>query len=80
MMIRKLRGLYEVDGIMAKLTKREREIVALLAQGRRQTDIARLLFISPRTVETHTRNMRKKTSASSTLVLTLRAVTEMAES
>ena len=37
----------------ARLTPREREILALLAEGRNQRDIARALSISPKTVGIH---------------------------
>jgi len=42
------------------LTDREREILGLLAQGKRNEDIARELFISPQTVQTHIRNILGK--------------------
>lgn len=62
--------------IMSRLTKREREVVRLLAQGRRQTEIARLLTISQRTVEAHVRNARGKTGAKSAFELAVRAAIE----
>ena len=42
------------------LTDREREILGLLAQGKRNDDIARELYISPQTVQTHVRNILGK--------------------
>lgn len=42
------------------LTAREREVLQLAAEGRNATQIARDLFISPRTVETHRANVMKK--------------------
>ena len=62
--------------IMAKLTQREREVVALLAQGTRQAEIARRLCISPRTVEAHVRSARSKAGASSSFELAVRAAVE----
>ncbi|MGW3494815.1 response regulator [Streptomyces sp. NPDC001020] len=41
------------DNVFAKLTTREREIVALVAQGMSNTDISRELVISPATTKTH---------------------------
>jgi DNA-binding CsgD family transcriptional regulator len=66
----------EVGGIMAKLTRREREVVKLLSQGRRQTDIAKALCISRRTVEAHVRSVRMKTGASSAFQLAVWAAVE----
>ena len=43
-----------VDPI-AELTPREREILALMAEGRSNRGICRKLWLSPKTVETHTR-------------------------
>ncbi len=42
------------------LTNREREIVKLIAEGKSNKEIARLLFISVRTVERHRANMMDK--------------------
>jgi two-component system response regulator FixJ len=41
------------DGRLARLTAREREILALLAAGHQNREIASKLDISPRTVEVH---------------------------
>jgi DNA-binding NarL/FixJ family response regulator len=62
--------------IMSKLTRREKEVVTLLAQGKRQVDIAKLLCVSARTVEAHTKNARSKVGARSTFELALRAAIE----
>ena len=61
---------------MSRLTRREREVVALLAQGKRQTEIARVLCVSSRTVEAHVRNARGKTGATSAFDLAVRAAVE----
>jgi PAS domain S-box-containing protein len=53
----------EDEADTSPLTEREREVVRLLALGRRGRDIATELFISPDTVETHTRNARLKLGA-----------------
>jgi len=41
------------DGKLASLTKREHEVLDLLAEGHPQGEIARALVISPKTVGTH---------------------------
>jgi DNA-binding NarL/FixJ family response regulator len=41
---------------MAELTPREREIIALMAEGRSNQGICRALWLSPKTVETHIRS------------------------
>jgi len=47
----------------AILTKRERQIFDLLAEGVTGEEIARRLFVSPETVRTHVRNAMKKLHA-----------------
>ncbi|HLB38991.1 MAG TPA: response regulator transcription factor [Actinomycetota bacterium] len=46
--------------LLGDLTDRERQILQLLAQGKRNDDIATELFISPQTVQTHVRNILGK--------------------
>jgi RNA polymerase sigma factor (sigma-70 family) len=46
--------------LLNDLTEREREILQLLAQGMRNDDIAKQLYISPQTVQTHVRNILGK--------------------
>ena len=46
--------------LLGDLTDREREILGLLAKGMRNDDIAKELFISPQTVQTHVRNILGK--------------------
>ncbi len=41
---------------LAELTPREREIIALMAEGRSNQGICRALWLSPKTVETHIRS------------------------
>jgi DNA-binding NarL/FixJ family response regulator len=46
--------------VASNLTKREREILRLLADGLRQDEIAERLFISRKTVSTHVANILRK--------------------
>ncbi|KAA9352722.1 response regulator [Larkinella humicola] len=46
--------------LIHSLTPRENEIVQLLIEGYSNTDIAEQLFVSPRTVETHRKNIYAK--------------------
>jgi len=57
----------EVQTLFAALTEREWEILRLLAEGRRNDDIASALFISPQTVQTHVRNVLGKLGVHSKL-------------
>jgi DNA-binding NarL/FixJ family response regulator len=58
----------EEDSLMAKtLTRREREILALLAAGASAREIARQLFLSPNTVRTHIQNILTKLQVHSRL-------------
>jgi DNA-binding NarL/FixJ family response regulator len=50
------------DGLqsMPRLTKREKEIIKLIAEGKTSAEIGTILFISTPTVETHRRNIMQK--------------------
>ncbi len=50
---------------LAALTHREREVLALVADGRTNRDIADVLFIEARTVEKHVEHIRAKLGARS---------------
>ena len=45
---------------LAELTPREREVLALVAEGRTDRGIAEALWLSPKTVETHVRTIFRK--------------------
>jgi DNA-binding NarL/FixJ family response regulator len=47
-------------GVTARLTKRERQILRLLAEGLQQDEIAERLYISPKTVGTHIEHILSK--------------------
>ena len=55
-----LRAAGTVPGALAELTAREREVLALLAEGRDQVAIADELFISSTTVSTHIQRILSK--------------------
>ena len=55
------------------LSQREHEIVRLAVAGQSTPDIARHLFLSERTIETHLRNAYTKLDVNSKLELTRRA-------
>jgi DNA-binding NarL/FixJ family response regulator len=66
----------EKPTIYAKLTPREREILQLIAEGKNTKEIARYLFISVKTVETHRRHIKKKLKVDSIAELTKIAIRE----
>ena len=52
-----------------KLTRREAEIISLLAKGKSSNEIAEVLFLSAHTVNTHRKNILKKLNLNSTVDL-----------
>ena len=63
-------GLSEV----ASITKREKQILELLAQGKTTAAIATELFLSPLTVDTHRKNLLQKFEVKNTAELLMAAV------
>jgi len=63
-------GLNEV----ASITKREKQILQLLAQGKTTATIATELFLSPLTVDTHRKNLLQKFDVKNTAELLMAAV------
>lgn len=55
-------------------SKREREILELLAQGKSSRDLGQMLSITERTVETHRKNMIQKSKTKNTVELIAYAV------
>ncbi|MGY1617312.1 response regulator [Geodermatophilus sp. SYSU D00691] len=55
-----LLGPRRADDPLALLTPREREVLALMAEGRNNVGIARRLFLTERTVETHIASIMQK--------------------
>jgi DNA-binding NarL/FixJ family response regulator len=58
------------------LTKREREVLQLIAEGMTTKQIARQLFVSQKTIRTHRSNMMRKLDLHSTAALTLYALSK----
>jgi DNA-binding CsgD family transcriptional regulator len=58
----------------SELSEREREVLSLVVQGHNSEKIGKLLFISKNTVETHRRNILRKTGFSSTPALISHAI------
>jgi len=65
---------YCYDNKIVLLTKREKEIIALIAKEYTTRQIAEKLFISERTVETHRKNIFSKTKAKSVIGLNRYAI------
>ena len=63
------RSIFEVP-----LTKREKEILQLVAEGLSNQEIADKLFISLRTVETHRLNLNQKLNVKNTAGLVKEAI------
>ncbi len=55
------------------LTRREKEILTLIAKGMKSNEIADQLFLSPYTVDTHRKNLLTKFDANNTAILIKKA-------
>jgi serine/threonine-protein kinase len=58
--VRELIERRRIDDPLATLSPREREILGLMAEGRSNQGICDTLWLSPKTIETHTRNLFMK--------------------
>jgi DNA-binding NarL/FixJ family response regulator len=58
------------------LTMREREVIKLIAEGKRTKDIAEALFISPYTVRRHRANIMEKLNLNSLADLVKYAISQ----
>ena len=58
-----LRGCEQAHERLAALTAREREVVALVAEGKANEQIAEQLFVSPLTARTHVHRAMAKLDA-----------------
>ena len=58
--VSRLVGRRRHDSPLDELTEREREVLALMAEGHSNDGICRKLFLSPKTVETHVRHILLK--------------------
>ena len=62
------------DTLFSLLSGREREVLQLVAEGYRTKEIAKKLYISPKTVQIHQSNLKKKLNLTNTAELTRYAV------
>lgn len=53
-------GIARAESPLARLSLREREILQLVVEGKSSIEIARILYISPKTVDTHRSRLMKK--------------------
>jgi DNA-binding NarL/FixJ family response regulator len=58
--VSRLVGRPREESELAELTEREREVLALMAEGHSNNAICKKLFLSPKTVETHVRHILLK--------------------
>lgn len=72
--IRRSKEISEGEEGFEQLTVREREVLQLIAEGRKTREIAELLYISIKTVETHRAHIMNKLDIHSTAELTRYAI------
>ncbi len=66
-LVERQHGYSDVQPLLAKLTRQERRVLGLLAQGGTNDDIGQALVISPQTARTHVSNILSKVGAHSRL-------------
>lgn len=70
------RSTWETKPQFNKISRKQREVLQLIAEGKKTRDIAETLGISIKTVETHRRNIMKKLNIFSVAGLTKYAIRE----
>ncbi|NDY74024.1 DNA-binding response regulator [Desulfobacter hydrogenophilus] len=70
------RSTWETQPQFNKISRKEREVLQLIAEGRKTREIAETLGVSIKTVETHRRNIMKKLNIFSVAGLTKYAILE----
>lgn len=70
-----LKGKLSTNGNLPVLTRREVEVLKLIADGLTNQEIAEKLFISSWTVDSHRKNLLLKFNAKNTAILVKTAVT-----
>ncbi|MFM9907706.1 MAG: response regulator [Chitinophagaceae bacterium] len=58
-----------LDAGIPVLTRREKEVLELIAEGMTNNEIAKKIFVSPNTVDTHRKNLLAKLNAKNTAAL-----------
>lgn len=71
-----IKGISPVNNDLPMITKRESEILKLIADGLTNQEIGDKLFISPLTVDTHRKNLLLKFNARNTAILIKTAVSK----
>tara|TARA_R110002033_G_scaffold162910_1_gene199769 strand:- start:621 stop:1400 length:780 start_codon:yes stop_codon:yes gene_type:complete len=69
-------GYVLTTSLAEKFTKREQDIIKLLGQGKRANEIADMLYISKLTVNTHKRNILKKSNSKNSAELVVKCLRE----
>lgn len=65
-LVLEIMGAARQNQVMESLTPREREVLALMAEGRTNLGIAQRLWLTPRTIETHITNILAKLDLANT--------------
>ena len=68
------KSMKRTKSVLDSLTKREREILKLIAEGYKNREVAGYLFISLKTVEKHRANLMKKLGLHNASALTAFAI------
>jgi DNA-binding NarL/FixJ family response regulator len=63
-------GRGPANSAFERLTHREREVIKLIAEGKRNKEIASVMCLSPKTIEKHRANLMRKLSLRSATALT----------